>query len=316
MRRGFLYNAVMNILHLKYAVEVAKIGSLSRAAESLYINQPNLSRAIRELEGSIGVTLFERSAKGMTPTREGREFLRYAEKVLAEIDEIENFYKKSASSRQRFSISAPRASYIGEAFVRFSRSLTASPAEIFYKETSAMEAIQNILKADFTLGIIRYAARYDRYFRELLDEKGLAHELITAYRYRVVMSREHPLARKDAVAFDDLTPYIEIAHADPNVPSAPLSGARKEELPDNISRRIFVYERASQFRLLSENHETFMWVSPVPQVLLEQHGLIEKPCPENTTQYKDVLIYRKDYRLSELDNAFITALCDVKRECF
>lgn len=89
----------MNIQHLKYAVEVAKTGSVSKTAETLYINQPNLSRAIRELEGSLGITLFERSAKGMTSTREGREFLRNAEKVLAELDEIENYYKKGAAAK-------------------------------------------------------------------------------------------------------------------------------------------------------------------------------------------------------------------------
>ena len=89
---------------------------------------------------------------------------------------------------------------------------------------------------------------------------------------------------------------------------------KKEELPDDMDRRIFVFERASQFELLAQNHETFMWLSPVPQTLLDRYGLVERVCRENQKQYKDVLIYRKDYRLTELDRAFITELCRSKRQ--
>ena len=79
----------MNILHLKYAVEIAKTGSLNKAAENLYMGQPNLSRAIRELETSLGITIFERTSRGMIVTADGEEFLQYARRILAQIDEME-----------------------------------------------------------------------------------------------------------------------------------------------------------------------------------------------------------------------------------
>ncbi len=304
----------MNVLHLKYAVEVAKAGSISKAAEALYMNQPNLSRAIKELETSLGITIFGRSAKGMYVTPEGEEFLEHAKKILQQIDEMEAFYKAGVPAQQRFSLSAPRASYISEAFVQFSKGLTKERAEIYYKETNAMRVVNNVLSGDFKLGILRYAACYDKYFKGMLEEKGLAHELVTEFHYVLAMSREHPLAEKEEIAFADLRPYIEIAHADPYVPSVPLAMVKKEELPDDMDRRIFVFERASQFELLSQNHETFMWLSPVPQTLLDRYGLVERVCRENQKQYKDVLIYRKDYRLTELDRAFITELCRSKRQ--
>lgn len=304
----------MNVLHLKYAVEVAKAGSISKAAEALYMNQPNLSRAIKELETSLGITIFGRSAKGMYVTPEGEEFLEHAKKILQQIDEMEAFYKAGVPAQQRFSLSAPRASYISEAFVKFSKGLTKECAEIYYKETNAMRVVNNVLSGDFKLGILRYAACYDKYFKGMLEEKGLAHELVTEFHYVLAMSREHPLAEKEEIAFADLRPYIEIAHADPYVPSVPLAMVKKEELPDDMDRRIFVFERASQFELLAQNHETFMWLSPVPQTLLDRYGLVERVCRENQKQYKDVLIYRKDYRLTELDRAFITELCRSKRQ--
>ena len=101
---------------------------------------------------------------------------------------------------------------------------------------------------------------------------------------------------------------MEIAHADPYVPSLPLSKVVKEELPDNINRRIFIYERASQFDLLSENPQTFMWVSPVPEKLLNRYGLVQRRCAENHKVYRDVLICRKGYKRTVLDHAFITEL--------
>ena len=304
----------MNILHMKYAVEVAKAGSLNKAAQALLIAQPNLSRSIRELEGELGLAIFDRSAKGMMLTPEGEEFIGYTQNILRQIDQVESMYKNTSMPKQRFSISVPRACYISEAFAQFSRQLSDQSAELFYKETNSQRTIRNLLEHDFRLGIIRYAENYDQYFRAMLDEKELNYEMICEFTYRLIMSREHPLAKKEEIIFDDLRPYIEIAHADPYVPSLPLSKVVKEELPDNIERRIFIYERASQFDLLSENLQTFRWVSPVPQKLLDRYGLVQRKCAENRKVYRDVLIYRNGYKLTALDHAFITELCMARRK--
>lgn len=307
----------MNLMHIKYAVEVANEGSINKAAEKLYVGQPNLSRAIKELEASLGVKIFERSAKGMGLTSDGETFIRYAKTILRQVDEVESIFNGSGSVKKRFSISVPRASYISDAFARFSHSLTnEAEAEIIYKETNSLRAIKNILHEDYKLGIIRYAENYDKYFKTMLDEKDMQYEMITEFSYVLAMSRDNPLASAKKITFDALKDYIEIAHADPYVPSLPLSQVRKEELPDNIGRRIFVFERASQFELLSENPETFMWVSPIPQKLLDRYDLVQIPCEENKKIYKDILIYKRDYKLTVLDKAFIDELCKSKREMF
>ena len=148
----------------------------------------------------------------------------------------------------------------------------------------------------------------------MLDSKNLTYELVTEFNYVLVMSENSTLAKIENIKYSDLEKHIEIAHADPYVPSLPLSVVKKEELPDETDRRIFVFERASQFDLMAENHETYMWLSPVPQKLKDRYGLVEKNCPDNKKTYRDLLIYRKDYHLSELDRRFITELCRAKRQ--
>lgn len=300
----------MNILHMKYAVEVAKAGSLNKASEKLFVALPNISRSIKELENDLGITIFERSARGVSLTPEGGEFISYAKDILKQIDHVENLYKGSGANKQKFSISVPRASYIAEAFVAFSKELSADPAEIFYKETNSERTINNILNRDYNLGIIRYAENYEKFFTAMLEEKGLSFEILTEFSYTLIMSKENKLSKMDEVHFDDLEGLIEIAHADPYVPSLPLAKVIKEELPDNIERRIFIFERASQFDLLSRNSETFMWVSPTPEAVLDTYGLVQKKCVDNKKIYKDVLIYKNGYRLSSLDRKFIAALTD------
>ncbi len=299
---------------MKYAVEVARLGSLGKASETLLIATPNISRSIKELEADLGISIFERTTKGMELTPEGEEFINFAKRILGQIEQVEDFYKKGIAKKQEFSISVPRACYISEAFAEFSKSLTGDAAEIFYKETNSQRTIRNMLEHDYKLGIIRYAENYDRYFKSMLEEKGFQYELVTEFTYSLLMSADNPLAKKENVTFDDLKDYIEIAHADPYVPSMPLSKVVKEELSDNINRRIYIFERASQFDLLSMNPETFMWVSPAPQTLLERYNLVQKKCGDNKKVYKDVLIYKNGYKLTKLDRQFITALCESKRK--
>lgn len=304
----------MNLLHMKYALEVAKAGSLGKASEALLVATPNISRSIKELEADLGVELFLRTAKGMELTADGEEFVIFAKGILEQMERMERTFKSGGAQKQKFSISVPRAYYISEAFAQFSRSITKDAAEIFYRETNSQQTIQNVVENDYKLGIIRYAENYDRYFKAMLEEKGVDYELIAEFTYSLIMSEDNPLARKEQILFDDLADYIEIAHADPYVPSMPMSKVVKEELPDNIDRRIFIFERASQFDILSRNPETFMWVSPASPELLGKYGLVQRNCSENQKIYKDVLIYKNGYKLTPIDRRFITQLCDAKRK--
>ena len=304
----------MNILHMRYAVEVARLGSLNKAAETLLVAPPNISRSIKELEADLGIVIFNRSAKGMELTPDGEEFLDYAQDILRRIEKMEQSYRDGSHKKRRFSISVPRACYISAAFAEFSKRMGDSDVEVYYKETNSKKTINKLLSNEYKLGIIRYADSYDKYYKTMLEQKGLLSELVAEFSYVLIMSRQNPLAQKSTITYEDLKGYIEIAHADPYVPSLSMSKVFREELPDHIGQRIFVFERASQFELLSENPNTFMWVSPATESILERYGLVQRSCEGNVRVYKDMLIYHKGYKLSKLDKEFITALCESKRK--
>ena len=307
----------MNLLHMKYAMVIAETKSINKAADELLVGAPALSRAVKELEAGLGVTLFERSAKGMFLTPDGEVFVRYAKQVLKQIDDIEEKFKNGSTAKKQFSISVPRASYVADAFASFTKKIDRlSETEIYYKETNASRVIKNLLHEDYKLGILRYSEQYESYYRIMMKEKGITSELIADFQYVIAVSKDSPLNKKADISFDDLTDYIEIAHADPYVPSLPVSEVKKAELPNTGHCRIFIFERGSQFELLSKNPDTYMWVSPIPKELLDRYGLTERRIKAYKRVYKDVLIHRNDYRLSELDKMFIEELVISKRKVF
>ena len=296
----------MNLQHLKYAVEVARFQSISRAAEALYLNQPYLSRAIRELEGELGIEIFRRTSRGVIPTEQGEEFLARARGILDHVEEVEDLYKVKRKEILRFQVAVPIACYISQAFVAFARELTGRQMmKADYYETNAMTAIDRVADNQCNLAIIRYQDHFQDYFLRYLDSKDLICTPIWQFEYHLIMSRESPLADREPVTAGDLEPLIEISHGDPAVPTLPVSVMLEMRRKEQSRREIVVYERQSQFELLCDIPETYMWASPTPKKVLSGFPLIQKRCPMPENRYTDALIYRKGYRLSQMDQQFI-----------
>ena len=147
----------MNILHMKYAVEVAGAGSINKASEKLLVAQPNLSRSIKELESDLGIVIFDRSSRGMVLTPEGEEFIRHAKRILQEINDVENMFRSEEPKAQKLSIFAPRLSCISDVFVRFAAGLGGDQTELSYRETTPNEILAGLSAEECDLGIMRYA---------------------------------------------------------------------------------------------------------------------------------------------------------------
>lgn len=292
----------LNIQHLRYAIEVEKTESISQAAENLYMGQPNLSKAVRELENSLGITIFKRSSRGVVPTAEGREFLHYARSILAQVDEVEAMYRPGRPDRQSFRVSVPRSSYVAYVFTSFVEELDRSvEAEISFRETDSLRAVKNVATGEDKLGIIRYQTVYEPYFLRFLAERKLKHIEVMEFSYAVMASRESRLAAKEEVTYEDLKGCIEIAHGDENVPYLPAQEKKRQ----GDEKRIYVYDRGSHFDLLARVPDTFMWCAPMPGDVLQRNGLVLKPYQGKSRSCKDVMIYPEGYRLSRLDRLFV-----------
>ena len=301
----------MNLIYLKYAVEVAACGSINKAAEKLYIGQPNLSRAIKDLESSLGVAIFGRSSKGMEITPEGEIFLGYAKSILKQVDAVEGLFRDGASAI-RFSLAAPRVGYISEAFASFTATLPSDRrAKLRFIEDGDTDAIRHVLSDDFRLGIIRYPVEHDKYYKTLLEEKHLDYELLFEFESRLIVSRESPLAKLPEVTPEALEPLMEIVQTDAE-PFA-LSDPKRGDGTDEPRRRLIVTDRASRLKLLSVCPDTYIWTSPAKDEELEVHGLISLTCAGEKKLCKDVIIHEESHRLSEFEKRFISELCRVKR---
>lgn len=297
----------MNILHLRYAIEVERTRSISKAAENLFMNQSNLSRAIRELEQSLGVTLFQRTSKGMTPTVGGEEFLAHAKGIIAEIDRVEALYKQDKSQSARFGVAIPHSAYIGSAFADFSADLPEGVTRLSYKESGAREILEDLLQTDLRLGIIRYPAEYDGAFQALLHEKELHGELIAEHTLRLTLSAADLLAGAEEITPADLAAYTEIGYSDAYIPSLSRTEALQTEQSEFAARRIEVSDQGSCHRLLAATPHAFCMMEAISAKEQVRMGLVQKQCAFGK-RCRDLLVYRKGYRFTAADRRFVEQL--------
>ncbi|WP_124100529.1 LysR family transcriptional regulator [Ruminococcus sp. Marseille-P6503] len=304
----------MNLTHLRYMVEVERLGSITKAAAALYMGQPNLSKAIKEMEREVGIPIFKRSAKGVVATEKGKEFLQYAKAILVQMDKMEALYKENPENSVDFQLLLPRASYITYAFTEFLNKVDKTERmDIKFKETNSMDAINAVVECEYNMGIIRYPLNYEAFFISVLEEKNLKAQEIWTYDYVILMSERSPLAGLPDITEEMLGRYIEVLHGDNIVPNISSAYQKRDTEIHSSKRHIYVYERGSQFDILSSVPEAFMWVSPLPRAVLKRYGLVQRVCGGVKKTNKDLLIYQNNYRLSNIDKMFLDELETVRK---
>ncbi|MCX7615490.1 MAG: LysR family transcriptional regulator [Clostridiales bacterium] len=304
----------MNTLLLKYAVEIERAGSITQAADNLYMGQPNLSKAIKELEDTLGISIFKRTSKGMVTTQKGEIFLKYAKNVLSQIEAMEQLNYDNPG-KQLFNISITRASYIAKAVTNFVKSLDMNKEiEINVEETNSMRVVHNVAEGQFNLGIIRYQSNYESYFLDFLANKEFLHTTIWEFECLVIMSKNHPLANCNELKCEDLQQYTEIIYGDTCIPYINIEGAQNTEKSVSSQKVIYVYERCNQLDLLSNVPNTFLWGAPIPEDLAVKYDLVQRRCKATNRLHKDVLIYPIGYMFSDLDKKFMDKLYESKNE--
>ena len=197
----------MTIQQLNYAIIISEMGSLNKASEILYIAQPSLTNAIQELEKELGITIFNRSARGVSLTGDGEEFIQYARQVVQQYDRLLEKYGRSVSIRKKFGISTQHYSFAVKSFVEMVRQFDTGEYEFAIRETKTREVIDDVSSGKSEVGILYLSDFNRKAIEKILRSNGLEfHHLINCDAY-VYLWRGHPLASRERIRFEELADY-------------------------------------------------------------------------------------------------------------
>ena len=197
----------MTLTQLNYLITIAETKSLNQAAEQLYVSQPSLTSAMKELEKELGITLFHRSRKGVTLTNDGIEFLLHAKQIYGQYESILEKYGKGGAYKKKFGVSTQHYSFAVKAFVDMAKEFDMSQYEFAIRETKTAEVISDVSTMKSEIGVL-YLCDFNRKSMEkLLKSAGLEfHHLIDCQAY-VYIWKGHPLAKEKSICFEQLREY-------------------------------------------------------------------------------------------------------------
>lgn len=197
----------MTLQQLKYVVMVAEKGTITEAAKKLFISQPSLTNAIRELENEMNITIFDRTNKGISVSKDGEVFLGYARQVLEQANLLEEKYLGKSDIKQQFCISTQHYSFAVNAFVDLIKEYGQDKYDFSLRETQTYEIIDDVARMKSEIGVLYLNDFNENVILKELKANNLEfHELFVA-KPHVFISDKHPLAEKETVSFNDLMPY-------------------------------------------------------------------------------------------------------------
>ena len=289
----------MDIHHLRYLTVIWQAGSITQAAKKLYMSQPNLSRAVKEIELETGFPVFRRTPHGVAPTSQGLPLLHYAQKILSQMDEMEKLYKPAHEDILPLQVCVPPAPGFllgfGDCLAKLPR---AENFSVSFVEASGLEAVSHVAEGPSSIGILRYPQSQREYFENALEDAGLVWEPLWEFDRCLIFSTEHPLAARTEVFCCLLNGYTEIICGEFGDPGEDRKGCRK----------IYANSWGAQYGLLRRMPHTYIWGAPFPLETLPAYGIVWKPCPDKKSRWRDILIHPKNQVLTGWEREFLTAM--------
>lgn len=238
----------MTLQHLKYVIAVVNYGSISEGAKQLYISQPSLSNAIKELEKELGIEIFNRTSRGISLSSDGTEFLSYARQVVEQAKLLEERYSSRKKMKQLCSISTQHYAFSVEAFVRMISRLDNDSYEFTLRETRTGEIIDDVKNLHSEIGILYINNFNEKVIMRLLKESKLIFHPLFRASPHVFVSKDHPLADRSSVTLEmlDEYPFLSFEQGQNN------SFYFSEEICSTSlhQKQIHVSDRATLFNLL------------------------------------------------------------------
>ena len=294
----------MTLQQLKYAICIADKGSFNEAAKTLFISQPSLSNAIKELEHEIGITIFSRTNRGIRISSEGEEFLGYARQIIQQASLLEEKYLHTGSTRQRFSVSTHHYLFAANAFVELVQKFGGEEYEFTYRETHTFEVIDDVKHLRSEIGLIYLSRFNEAVITKLLKESNLVFQELFMALPHVFLYKHHPLANKKQLHLEDLEnfPYISFEQGREN------SFYFSEEILSTryVKQSIKVSDRAAMVNMMIGVAGYTICSGIFPEYL---HGddIISIPLCANEEMHVGIITH-KDVVMSRLGTIYLEAL--------
>lgn len=294
----------MTLQQLRYVIAVAETGTITEAANRLYISQPSLTNAIHELEKEMNVVIFNRTNKGITLSKEGEDFLGYARQVLEQAAILEDRYKGSGGGKKQFCVSTQHYSFAVNAFVDLIQTYGQEEYDFSLRETQTYEIIEDVAKMKSEIGILFQNDFNEAVISKLLRSHDLEFHLLFVAKPHVFISRKHPLAGKNVITNEELEqyPYLSFEQGEHN------SFYFSEEIFSASERKknIRVRDRATLFNLLI-GLNGYTVCSGVIDKKLNGKDIIAVPLADESEMRIGYIVHKKGV-LSRLGNTYLDAL--------
>lgn len=294
----------MTLQQLKYVITVAETGTITEAAEKLYISQPSLTNAIHELEKEMHIQIFNRTNKGISISKEGEDFLGYARQVLEQVAILEDKYKGSDGGKKQFCVSTQHYSFAVNAFVDLIKEYGQDEYDFSLRETQTYEIIDDVAKMKSEIGILFLNSFNEAVIHKILKSHDLEFHPLFVAKPHVFISRNHPLAVQSVITNEELRPYPYLSFEQGEHNSFYFS----EEIfsPSERKKNIRVRDRATLFNLLI-GLNGYTVCSGIIDRELNGKDIIAVPLAEESDMRIGYITHRKGL-LSRLGNTYLEAL--------
>lgn len=238
----------MRIQQLEYLERIVEAGSINEAAKRLFLTQPSLSNAVKELENEMGIQIFQRSSGGISLTAEGREFMTYSKQILDQVNLMNERYKNGQQRKQSFSVSAQHYAFVVHSFVELIKSVNANEYQFTLRETETQNIFNDLAQFKSELGILYTNGFNQKIMQRLFKENNLVFTPLFVAKPHIFVSRYNPLTSKSSVNLSDLEDFPYLSYEQGEVNSFYFS----EEILSTLSHKksIKVSDRATIFNLM------------------------------------------------------------------
>lgn len=294
----------MTLQQLRYVTAVAEKGTITEAADGLYISQPSLTNAIHELEKEMNIRIFNRTNKGISLSKEGEDFLGYARQVLEQAAILEDRYKGSDGGKKQFCVSTQHYSFAVNAFVDLIKEYGQDEYDFSLRETQTYEIIDDVARMRSEIGILFLNDFNEKVISKILKSHDLEFHPFFVARPHVFISRTHPLADKSVITSEQLMPYPYLSFEQGEHNSFYFS----EEIFSVFERKknIRVRDRATLFNLLI-GLNGYTVCSGVIDQKLNGEDIIAVPLAEEGDMRIGYITHRKGL-VSRLGKTYLEAL--------